>query len=266
VLTEWERRSDKIARFKCDFQRWDYDPQAGPTAVPQGRSELKGLKARGSGEIKYKAPDNGTFKLDKYEQYIPQKDATTLKYEDNPTAREHWVCDGQAIYQFRPKEKQLIETRLPPELQGKAISDGPLPFIFGAKAETLKKRYWLRITTPEEQAKTEIWLEAYPKFQQDAANFAKVDLILGRDKFLPVAMQIHTPGKPGVRTVYRFGEASVNDLLSKFNGEFASPTKPFGWQRIIEHAPSADTPPAKNVQSKQQPADETARRGMLKTK
>lgn len=252
VLVEWERRSEKIARFKCTFVRRDYNQNDGPKVVPKGRDDLLHLKANGAGEIKYKAPDHGTYKLTKFEEYVPENGATTLRYEDNPAAHEHWVCDGDAIYQFRPKEKQLIETRLPDELKGKAISDGPLPFIFGAKAETLKKRYWLRITTPPENAQTQVWIEAYPKFQQDAANFSKVDLILDKENFLPVAMQIHTPGIPA-RTVYMFGKPSINALLGAL--DFASPMTPIGWKRIVEHAPGKkDVEPPKVK-------EETARKG-----
>ena len=84
---------------------------------------------------------------------------------------EHWVCNGTSIYEFRHGDRQLRETKLPPELRGKAISDGPLPFVFGAKADTLKKRYFMRLVTPP-GVTDQIWLESLPRFQADAANFA----------------------------------------------------------------------------------------------
>ena len=66
----------------------------------------------------------------------------------------------------------MTVTRLPPELQGKAIVDGPLPFLFGAKAETIKARYWIRVLP--ETGNGKFWLEAVPKSRQDVQNF-KID-------------------------------------------------------------------------------------------
>ena len=51
---------------------------------------------------------------------------------------EHWVCDGKSVFEYRHDQKQLVERPIPPQLQGKAIVDGPLPFLFGAEAAKLK--------------------------------------------------------------------------------------------------------------------------------
>ena len=74
-------------------------------------------------------------------------------------------------------------------MQGKAISDGPLPFVFGAKADTLRKRYFMRIITPP-GVTDQIWLESLPRYQADAANFSKVELILQARDLMPFAIQI----------------------------------------------------------------------------
>ena len=66
---------------------------------------------------------------------------------------EYWVCDGGAIYQFDSRTKTVTETQLPPELRGKAIGEGPLPFMFGAKAATMKQRYWIQRSQNGEQSK-----------------------------------------------------------------------------------------------------------------
>ena len=95
---------------------------------------------------------------------------------------EHWVCDGKSVFEFNHKAKQLIETTLPPELRGKAIADGPLPFMFGAKAESIKNRYWIRQLEREgEQAP---WrLEFVPKFR--GADYSRIRLSLDAARFLP---------------------------------------------------------------------------------
>ena len=50
-----------------------------------------------------------------------------------------------------PAEKKLKVHPLPKEMQGEAIADGPVPFIFGAKADKMKQRYWIRDVTPKEE-------------------------------------------------------------------------------------------------------------------
>jgi len=61
-----------------------------------------------------------------------------------------WICDGNSIFEYNRQKKQVIEYPLPPESRGKAISDGPLPFLFGAEAQKLKQRYYLHVITPRD--------------------------------------------------------------------------------------------------------------------
>ena len=66
-----------------------------------------------------------------------------------PERAEHWICDGKSVFFHDHKTKKLIEYKLPPESQGKAIRNGPLPFLFGAEAARLKQRYYMRVITPQ---------------------------------------------------------------------------------------------------------------------
>ena len=154
VLSLWEERNHSVKTFDCRFKRWTYDTVFGPA------NQAKFIDM---GAIKYAAPDRGLFRVDSTE-----KDGKEAPIED--ARAEHWISDGKAIFIFNPTKKQLIEQRLPPELQGKAIANGPLPFVFGAEAKKLKERYWIRVITPAD-VKDHVWLEAYPRYQQDAANF-----------------------------------------------------------------------------------------------
>src|SRR5262249_1249142 len=150
------------------------------------------------GYIKYKAPDRGEYGVTKSNQYNFDKGV----YEAETENLDRWTCDGKAIYEFDAKKKHVIQRNLPPEMQGKAISDGPLPFVFGAKAEQLKQRYWMRDVTPGQEVGKHIWLEAWPKYQRDAANFDRATVILNEADFNPYALRITLPGegarhKPG---------------------------------------------------------------------
>lgn len=213
VLQFWEQRSAQIRTFRCKFFRMEYNAAFAPAG--QANQPLHVDK----GEIYYAAPDKGMFRVE----------------EPRP---EHWICDGKAVYQYDYQQRYVIQRRLPPELQGKNITDGPLPFIFGARADQLKQRYWMRIVTPAD-AKNQIWLEVYPKFQADAANFRRVDIILATDTMLPFALQLHDPGGQS-RVVYQFPPESVavnaKNLRDIFEDPF-SPRLPRGWKMIDGDVP-----------------------------
>lgn len=224
VLQLWEKESQKIKTFRCPFERLEYDPVflAGGEKTPVTKSR---------GQLKYAKPDKGLFRIDTITRY----NAKMGTWEKSDEAGEYWVCDGKAVYEFNALKKQLIVRELPPELQGKAIADGPLPFLFSADARKLKQRYFIRITNVTD---SEIWLQAFPRFQRDAANYRQVELILNREQFLPSALQVHAPNGKN-RTVYLFqiAQAKVNDPLERFIGVFQQPRTPYGWKKVVEPAP-----------------------------
>lgn len=123
VLNLWEERNRSVKTFDCRFKRWIYDVVFGPPDQP---------KFVDVGIIKYAKPDRGLFRIDSTE-----KDGKEVTI-DNARA-EHWLSDGRSIFIYSPGKKQLIEQQLPAELQGKAIADGPLPFVFGAEAEEAQR-------------------------------------------------------------------------------------------------------------------------------
>ena len=151
----------------------------------------------------------------------------------DPTQSEQWLCDGKSIFQFDYPRKLVTEFVMPPELQGKGIGDGPLPFVFGIEAEKLKQRYFMRIITPP-NVQNEVWMEAYPRYQQQAAEFSKVQVILqisGPTKaLLPYAIQIYSPnGKD--RIVYQLHNPSINPrvIFGVLDRDWSKLSVPFGW-------------------------------------
>ena len=130
LLQMWENESAKIKTFNAEFERLEYDAVFGDVNTPMVRS---------FGQITYAKPDKGSFKVNEI-QRLKDGSWETQKKERG----QHWVCDGKAIYQYVHREKILEVTPLPPELRGKSIVDGPLPFLFGAEAKKLMQRYWIR--------------------------------------------------------------------------------------------------------------------------
>jgi TIGR03009 family protein len=209
VLNTWQQRSAKVKTYKCSFTRWEYDPVFGDPNKP----------AVDEGEVNYRSPDKGTFWVKKPKE-----------------RQERWICDGKSMYQYDFRKKLLIQHKLPPELQGKAIVESPLPFIFGAEAAKLRQRYFLKISTPPDVQGKQTWLEAYPRQQRDAANFRRAELILTNKNMTPYALQIDAPNGQN-RTVYQFRDIVVNDPLDFLKNPFHVLTPPF-WKKIVEEPPA----------------------------
>jgi len=227
ILMMWENESAKIKTFDCQFERWEYDPVFGPGA------NIPLLKSRGS--LTYSKPDKGSFKIDeirRWTQANPNVQGDWLLQDQE--IGEHWVCDGKAVYEYKHGKKQLVVQPLPEDMRGKSIVDGPLPFLFGAEAAKLKSRYWMRSTQGNEAT---LQLEAFPRFQADAANYHHVEIMLERKTMLPKAIQVHMPNGRS-RAVYMFENESINGKFNAlFGALFKSPRTPLGWTRIVQQPP-----------------------------
>jgi TIGR03009 family protein len=217
VLKAWERDTADIKTMKSNLRVYKYDPTFGNK--PQ---EL-------TGELRFEAPDKGLYRV---------KDAKSEGWS------EYWMCDGKSVFEFSPVNKQLIERTLPPELQGKRIVDGPMPFFLGIDANRLLHRYFMRIVpTPAQAPKDQIWIEAWPKYQADAANYHHVTVILvvSNDKKLsPYAVEkFDTNGKD--RTVHCLDNIAVNESKGWFQKNEYIPKLPSGWIKVIN--PEQQAPP-----------------------
>ncbi len=225
VLVAWEQKGSQVNTFESDFTRFEYDPVFGE-ADPNKPLHVE------FGRIKYKAPDHGVFEV-----------THTLRNNQWETVddgrKEHWVCDGKSIYQYcyDKEPKQLLEQQLPPDMQGQHISDGPLPFLFGAKAVELRQRYWLRVVTPAQVQDKQIWLEAYPRHREQAADFKRAEVILDIQDLQLQGLQLYSPNGKS-RTVYKFDNAKVNAAFAWLRSNVFRATTPIGWKKVVEPAPS----------------------------
>lgn len=241
TLKSWETSSAAVKTFHSDFIRWEYDPVWGPQ---------NSAKTEAAGVVRYQAPDKGLFQITAAKNY----NTTTSKFDPSTdiSQLEHWVCDGTYVFHVDHRTKQMLKTELPPNMRGTQIADGPLPFVFGQKADKLKARYWVRIVTPPD-VKDQIWLEAIPKYQADAANYKKVDLILDAKKLSPLAIQTHDPNpQTNIRVVYQFSGHKINGIFDNtwFNN-FIAPNVPSGYKLVEEryNDPASQPPPQKPLQA-----------------
>jgi TIGR03009 family protein len=241
VLNKWQQESAKINTFRCPFERWEYNKAFGPDP------DMKLPLYKNQGELSFAQPDQGSFRITKVTKWqdtpVPAGQAPPAVREGNwvpdPKAvGEHWVCDGKNVYEYRHDQKQLVVRPIPPQLQGKAIVDGPLPFLFGADVAKLNARYWMRVDEAFGQANpADILIEALPKFQADAANYSKVQVILDKASMLPKAMQVHMPNQDRNVYIFDLANAKKNNLFQQLKGLFAAPELLPGWKRVVEEMP-----------------------------
>jgi TIGR03009 family protein len=233
LLFDWEQESGKVKTFECKFERLEFD-----TFDPTGQRKADQPKAVDRGEIKYSAPDKAMFQV----------------RDDKGDTVEYFVCDGEAIYEQDRVKKQMIIHKLPPELRGKAIADGPVPFLFGAKAAKLVQRYYMKIIPPEQikpeaRRTDQVWLEAWPRHMEDAQNFKYAEMILAKDKNLtPTAVRIHHPNGNHY-VVYVLKSIAVNKtggvlggIPRVFEEPWWHPRAPSGWKTVVDDPPQV--PPA----------------------
>jgi TIGR03009 family protein len=216
ALKAWEDGTKNVRSFQCKFQRLEYNP-----TLPTNKNPNEATR-KDAGELRYGSPDRGMYRVD----------------GEQP---EKWICDGRSIFEYDFTGKRLIEHKLPPQLWGKAITDGPLPFLFGSTADKLKKRYYLREVTPQERSLDEIWIQALPRYQADAANFSRAELVVRVSDKMPVALRMYSPNKID-NTVYLFEKPVINNMLEFLGGDPFKPTTGWGWTKVIDDVPNQQQP------------------------
>lgn len=207
ALLAWERACSGLNDVKCAFHRKDVNPTFG-------------TETHYDGEIKYKKPDKA--------RYYAKSEAVAGQAQE----QEQYFCDGLSLYEWNYKNKQLIQHILPEDMRGAAIADGPLPFLFTATAEKLRNRYFLRLVTPANE-KASVWIEAYPRHQQDAATFSKATVILDLKTMLPSAVEMYEPDRI-TRRVHTFGQFRTNDPLNWLKDPMAKPLPQLGWKFVVD--------------------------------
>lgn len=246
LLGYWQKRSSNVKTYSCQFVRWEYDTTFGPRDPRVARTKAEGI-------IRYSSPDKGEFNVTKLGSYsAPAAPNQRPTYEMKDVSHEeHWICDGDSVFELNPQKQQLIERKLPPQMKGTQIADGPLPFMFGATKEKLLTKYWMRELVPPQNRPDEYLIEAFPKTREDAAQFQKVAVILDRQTFLPNALQVfppnYDPKQNPSRTAYVFTDRKINDPIHRtqqFLGRFISPKPPRGWKKVVEDYSASPSDPA----------------------
>jgi TIGR03009 family protein len=240
VLKSWETQSQGTKTLECKFKRWHFDMFAAPAGVHATYAE---------GMIKYAAPDNGLFRVDSLVFFNGMKnDKPTYQPQPNKFG-EHWVCNGEQLFELDRTKKECRIQDLPPNLKGQQIFNSPLPFVFNLRAHEIQARYWVRqVQAPKPDL---VLIEAWPKLQVDRAQYKLVQVALNK-AFLPEALIMYAPNfnaKTAPRwDHYEFSEVKRNSISdafqNKFIGNFIPAKPPANWTILRDrYNPPVDLPP-----------------------
>lgn len=216
ALRRWEDWNSSTERFECRFKCWKYDRVFHRSDEPEHIEH---------GVIFYSAPHRIKYIVDSTE-----KDGKICPIGECDA--EKWSFDGKAICNLNYDNREANVYELPPEVNPDDLVDGPLsfcfairifplikssgnsnlpPFPFSAKAELLKRHYYIRIVTPEKN-EDETWLEASPRTKDVAVFCSKVQLIFNSLDMSPFAIRIVEPNGKNY-SVYQFYDIKRNHII-----------------------------------------------------
>ena len=201
ILKDWEVETAKHQRMTAIVEKYIYD-------------SVFYTEKRGIGEIKFEQPDKASLKL--MPMKIPvgeksqKKDPKGNPYELDGVTPERWVCTGKEIFQIDDKEETFRVVLIPPNMRGQQINEGPIPFLFGLKAEEAKKRYRFFDLKPPPGVNipNSFWFRAEPRRQVDRQEYKYADVVLDIKRFVPIAIRLVDPPET-TTTVYRFDEKKI---------------------------------------------------------
>ncbi len=248
ALDGWKQATSQIKTYECNFTHWVYDSTFFPPPAP-GKELAARSVARG--EFKYAAPDKWLINETSFQTWTLDSSThelrkTTLKHGD------HRARDGNVFYEFDHERKLITKTVLPPNTNHRAPSCGwewldrafdrfaksyvdcP-PFLICLRSDRFRDRYYARIITPQGQ-RDEIWLELIPRFEDEAANTAKIEVILNAKQMLPVAARMCISQNDF--EVYQFANQAPNEMVAPFAPDTFVPT---GY-KVIENNPAPPEP------------------------
>jgi len=214
LLVLWERQSSKVNKLRGEIKRFTYD-------------SVFSVEKRALGTFWYQSPDMG--RIDFQAVKVPEpainpnkKDANGKPYTIESDVAQRWICTGKQIFIIHDDTKIYDKIDIPAQQQGKNIMNGPLPFLFGLKAEQAKARYMLSLGDMHfPQGKVEkladgntrqwppqVHIVAFPKLEVDAREWSRAEVMLDAKTFIPMAIKLFNP-QGNMETVYVLAPSAI---------------------------------------------------------
>ena len=225
-LTRWEKYSANIKRYDVNFNMFIYDPTI-PGAQPNEPYK------KTFGYFKYIAnPMRFLFAIEGEWQNDKQikRDGDKNLY----IHAEKTMINEKSVYRYDYNSKTVIQINVPPEMIGKGIADSPLPLIFGAKADELKRRFSMKIE-PIPGRDDLIWLHARPLLIEDQQEFKALEILIEAKTLQARGLrQWEINGK--TYKVFELKSIKYNDRLASIMEDINTifkPTVERGWKHEI---------------------------------
>jgi TIGR03009 family protein len=168
-----------------------------------------------------------------------------LQRKDKPEQFEKILCNGSALYQWNPTDKEIRMQPLPQPKPGQVADDGPMQFLLGMKAEEARRRYDLKLSKTDQFY---FYIDVLPRFDQDKADFQQARLVLNRDSFLPRQLWFKQPNGNTVT----WDIPKIESGASLNVRDFDTPTPPPGW-KIAQPVAQNPAPPQPRVIRQEKP-------------
>ena len=201
-LAQWEREMSLVKSLSAECKRTDVN------LVRNNKVELTGL-------VKCLKVDAGGGKVDKLA--LLQLGPVGGKPGEFV---EKYICTGELLYRFAPLQKTIWVHKL----RGQVADDNFLDFVFQLKADTMKKRYEMTLTMPDDP--NYVYIEFKPKLDADKVEFERARLVLIKKTYLPAQLWFKEPN--GNYHTWDLSKMKSNDPEVK-QKEFVAPEKPEGW-------------------------------------
>jgi TIGR03009 family protein len=244
ILREWEATSSRFAKLIGNCRQVKVN-------------HTFGVETHSEGIFGYEAPDKGFYHM--HPKKISKSEASTRKtaegelYTVESGTEENWVCTGKEIIKIDSKRGEYEIAPIPEDMRGKNIIEGPLPFLFGMKADQARRRYYLQLLKANDDF---IVLKVIPRWTIDSANYREAQVKIKRSTFVPSAVMLTDTSGEAV-TYHLFTNVEVNPRKNFFDILKEDPFKPSlkGLKRVMsdkmppgmpEEPPEIDQPPRKS--------------------
>ncbi len=217
-LAKWEEFGRGIKRVSCDVHMREFD------GVLQQNSKKPVVHTWG--QFRFITPSQFMYHVKGEFVYTDAKPDGEWKPGQN-----EWmiVLNSKEFLQYDFQNKKVVVFPVVSEEQDMDLTmdNGQFPLFFVAKANVLKNRFYLRIITPAAKQKTQVWIEAFPRYARDAQQFQSITFILDLKDLQPTYMRkIGVNGKS--KTDLTFENVQVNKGYWKIEGVIEK-----GWTREV---------------------------------
>ncbi len=198
IMANWERAMNGIQALSAQLTRTTLEKTFQTTEVFEGTA-------------KYMRPNMALLFMTK---------------RGKPDVFEKYLCSGNFLYEFSPREKVIRVHEMPAPKQGQVADDNLLSFLFGMKAAEAKKRYEMTVMPAPANDRWYYYILVKPRTAADKNDFTRARLVLSNQTFLPRQLWFEQPN--GNEITWDFIKLDPRAELNR--AEFGPPAKPNGWR------------------------------------